>query len=462
VQQKPFYQAAYFDETYVHPLGIGALVLLCVLQLSLPRRLAVLPFLLLICFVPCSQRISLAGLDFNFLRILILSAWLRVFTRGENRGFRWLKLDKIVVAWGIVEACAYILLHRNFGAIVYMSGRMLESLGGYFVVRWLVRDVEDVKRFAKAAAWIAVPVAVCFAIEKATGRNWFSVFGGVPAVTPVREGKIRALGAIGNPILAGCFFVALLPYIAALWWSRDGRAAAMFGIVGCLVVIVACASSTPIAALGAAMLGTYMYVYRNQMSSVRWAVVAGMGAIQLGMNRPIWHLMTRIDLVGGSTGWHRFILIDAWVHRVHQWFLLGVKSTAGWGPGLEDITNQYVLESVRGGMGAFLLFMASIVVAFQYVGRLRKAVAGDTERERLVWSVGVAIFVHCMSFLAVSYFAQVVFGWSLSIAMAAGLMDGLQTAGAPARAPVAVRAAGARVPLPTPVPRRRRLLGETS
>ena len=34
----------------------------------------------------------------------------------------------------------------------------------------------------RTAAWIAVPVAVCFAIEKATGRNWFSIFGGVPAM----------------------------------------------------------------------------------------------------------------------------------------------------------------------------------------------------------------------------------------------------------------------------------------
>ncbi len=465
MQETPFYQAAYFDETYVHPLGVAALVLLCVIQLSVPRRHAVLPFLLLICFVPCSQRLSILGLDFNFLRILILCGWLRVLARGEARGFRWLKLDKIMVAWGVVESIAYVLLHRDFASVVYMSGRMLESLGGYFLVRWLIRDLADVKRLALAAAWIAVPVAVCFAIEKVTGRNWFSIFGGVPAMTPVREGKLRAMGAIGNPILAGCFWVALLPYIGALWWSREGKGAAVLGALGSLVVIVACASSTPIAALGAAMLGAYMFQFRNQMSSVRWAVVAGMGAIQLFMNRPIWHLMVSIDLVGGSTGYHRFLLIDSWVHRVPEWFLIGTKTTAGWGPGLEDITNQYILESVRGGVGAFVLFVASIVVAFQYVGHLRRAVAGDPERETLAWAVGVAIFVHCMSFLAVSYFAQVVFGWSLSIAMAAGLMSGLATSEVRVSTPVPAAASpGARShssgPM-RPVRRHGRLLGET-
>jgi hypothetical protein len=267
------------------------------------------------------------------------------------------------------------------------------------------------------------------------------------------------MGAIGNPILAGCFFVGLLPYIAAMWFTREGKTAAILGTLGSLVVIVACASSTPLAALGAAMLGAYMYQYRTQMSTVRTAVVAGLGAIQLCMNRPIWHLMVSIDLVGGSTGYHRFLLIDAWVHRTPQWFLLGVKSTAGWGPGLEDITNQYILEATRGGFGAFALFIVAIVTAYSYVGQLRKAVAGDPEREKIVWAIGVALFVHNMSFLAVSYFAQVVFGWSLSLAMTAGLMGSLSTVGVRSAAPVLV--SNRRPAPPAPMRRRGRLLGET-
>ncbi len=457
MEQQPFWHSKYFDETFFHPVGGAALIVLCVILLTVPRRLAIFPFLVLICFIPCSQRIAIAGLDFNFLRILILCGWLRVIARGELRTVKWLKLDRIVLAWGIVEALAYITLHHNSAAVVHMSGRMLESLGGYFLVRGLVQSWGDLRRIAQVAALISIPVAICFAIEKSTGRNFFSVFGGVREFTMVREGKLRAAGALGNPILAGCFWAALAPYIGALWWTRNGKPLAFVGILCSLVVIFACASSTPIAAFAAGVMGAFLYMFRHQMNSIRWAVVGTMCGMQLMMSRPIWHLMTRIDLVGGSTGWHRFQLIDQWVKRVPEWAPLGVKYTAHWGHGLEDVTNQYILESVRGGMGAFVLFVAMIVVAFGYVGRLWRAVEGNRELSPLAWSVGVALFVHCASFMAVAYFAQVVFGWSLSLALTAGLVSGLSSKRVNVVAsPVPVRHFRPRLR------RQRRLLGQLS
>ena len=54
-----------------------------------------------------------------------------------------------------------------------------------------------------------------------------------------------------------------------------------------------------------------------------------MGALALGtvlhfvMNHGIWHLIARIDLVGGSTGYHRFHLIDKAIAHFGERWLVG-------------------------------------------------------------------------------------------------------------------------------------------
>jgi hypothetical protein len=36
------------------------------------------------------------------------------------------------------------------------------------------------------------------------------------------------------------------------------------------------------------------------------------------MQAPVWHLISRIDLIGGSTGWHRYIIFDAFLDSLRR------------------------------------------------------------------------------------------------------------------------------------------------
>lgn len=423
--QDTFFIRDYQNSTFLHPAAGTALAFLGFLMFILPRRTALLPYVALICFIPASQRVAIFTLDFNLMRILLIFGWLRILSRGEHKEVRWLLLDKLVLWWGITQTIAYVTLFKNSGSVIYMSGKLMEAWGGYFLVRVLVRDWEDVFTLARGSAMMAIPVGIFFAIEKATGTNYFAVFGGLEWNTWVRDGKLRAAGALGNPILAGCFWASFIPMMGALYFSPKGKGLAVMGVFSAFVVVIACASSTPLAAIAAAGAGAFAFRWRYKAKTILKSILWFCVFIHFARPKPIWHLISRIDLVGGSTGEHRYRLIDAFIHRFPEWMAIGVKSTGHWGFGLKDVTNQYVLEGVRGGIVCLLIYLWGIGLVFVYCVRVWQSVEFDRAKVVMAWCLGASVFTHCCSFIAVSYFGQMNFSWYLHIGLIAGLYEAL-------------------------------------
>ena len=77
----------WFNQTTLHPLGVVAIVLLGAATLVVPRRYALVPALVLVCCVAPAQRIVLATLDFDFMRVMVFFGWTRVLLRGDMSGF---------------------------------------------------------------------------------------------------------------------------------------------------------------------------------------------------------------------------------------------------------------------------------------------------------------------------------------------------------------------------------------
>ena len=154
---KELERAAYYDSTLLHPLAALAIVLLGLLIMVLPRRSAILPFLFLVTFIPSSQRIAIATLDFSLLRILVICGLLRIFARGEHRDTRWGKIDKFVLGWAIAQALAFVALRHNAGAVIQICGKMLEHLGMYFCVRW-----KDITQKQVCLLYSRLFKAICF------------------------------------------------------------------------------------------------------------------------------------------------------------------------------------------------------------------------------------------------------------------------------------------------------------
>jgi hypothetical protein len=413
---------SHMNQTTVHPVALAVVCVLGLLTIMLPRRYAIFPMIALACFIPSAQRVVIFSLDFTFLRLMVLAGWVRVLARGELVGTRRITLDWLVIAWAAVGTIAYTIQRGNPEALVFKLGTSFDAIGSYFLFRCLIRSFEDLDVAIVGLTLVSAPTAAAFAIEHFTAHNIFSMFGGVPETTAIREGRLRCQGAFSHPILAGCFWASMIPLIAARWGrGQSARLAVVAGVACCGAIIVACSSSTPVAATFIAALGGALYLLRNHMRWVRWSAVGLLILLQLMMSKPVWHLMARVNIVAGSTGRHRFRLIDNAIAHFPEWCLVGTRSTGHWGTQLFDVTNQYLLEGLRGGFLTLVLFVSIIVVAFRGVGRAVKLAGTDRAKSIAAWLCGVSLLVHCMSFLAVSYSGQIYLAWYLTLAIIGSL-----------------------------------------
>src|SRR5439155_18255601 len=146
----------------------------------------------------------------------------------------------------------------------------------------------------------------------------------------------------------------------------------------------------------------------------RWAAGLLIIALDLVMKDPVYYLLARIDITGGSTGWHRAALIQAAIEHMHEWWLAGTDYTRHWMPsGIyanaihTDITNHYLMMGVYGGLPLMLLFIWVIFAAFGIVGKaLLVNQNAPIERQFLIWILGSILVGHVTNFISISYYDQ--------------------------------------------------------
>ena len=408
-------------QTITHPVGIAALALCCYF-IFFHRKSIVIPALLIFIFaVPNAQRIQIISLDFSFLRIVILAALARAAFSGEFRTLQTNKADKLVFWWMLWSVIAYGFLNESLSAAMTRTGFMVDAVGAYFVGRIYVKSWSDMKQIAIFLGYASIPIVIFFLVERSTGRNIFSVFGGINEYTLVREGKLRCQGPFSHPIMAGLFWASILPWLAVVWIRREmSKPLLTFMFASMIVIILNTASSTPVMAVLLFGVGLIFFPYRGALPLLRWTALFGLVAAQIIMEKGVAHLIARVNIFSGSTGWHRYHLIDQAINHLGEWFLVGTLSTQHWGAGLEDVTNQYILEGVRGGVLGMLLFVAFLVALFQLVGRAIQV--SDSDQDRWIyWCAGVGLFAHIFSFLGASYFGQMIASFFLFSGITAGL-----------------------------------------
>ena len=86
-------------------------------------------------------------------------------------------VDKIFILWAIFRATVTYLEFLQVGAIVNQCGFLLDSLGGFFLLGFLIRDQEDILRAIKAFVFIVAILAVTMLNEKLRVQNLFGFIG---------------------------------------------------------------------------------------------------------------------------------------------------------------------------------------------------------------------------------------------------------------------------------------------
>jgi hypothetical protein len=427
------------DASNVNGIAGIALVLMVLLTLALPRRFALSPLLMMIGLMPLGQQLVVAGLHFTLVRVLLVSGIVRIFVRRETSAIRWTGTDSLMIWWTIVTMVFGSMLfgfggspadHESIWALfVNRSGDVFNASMGYFFVRCVVRDYADILTGIKTLAIVSVPIAILMIIEKVTAHNLLSVFGGIPEITQMREGHLRGQGAFRHPILAGTFGATATPLFIALWFCRTkDRFLSVVGTLSGLVITYTATSSGALIALVGGIGGLFMWNHREKLSLLRKSSVVVVIILSVVMQAPVWYVIAKAsNLSGGGQGWHRAYLIDQAVSHFNEWYLFGTTYTAHWGPSgqviaanpnMMDITNHYVMEGVKGGILKLFFFVALIVSSFRRIGAILRSLALPRGPAAfLVWTLGVSLFGHCLSFWSITYFDQLIIVWFWLIAV---------------------------------------------
>ena len=421
------------SDTLLHPLVAIALALAIILILYLPRKYVIIPLLLSIFLIPRGQVVVLAGVHFTVARILILTALGRWAASGRSSplagGFS--SIDRVFALWALCYLAVFSLQWMQSQALIKSLGDFLDAMGGYFALRFLIRDREDVERAIKLLALIAIILAPCMVNEQMTHRNIFGWLGGIPSSPAVRDGQIRSQGSFAVYITAGVFGASLVPLFIWLWTTGSSRLLACLGIVAATAITLTSHSSTPALAYAGGIVGLCFWPFRSRMRTFRWGIALTLTALHLVMKAPVWSLIARVDLTGASSGYQRYMLIDTCIRHFWDWWLLGVKDYNNWGFDMWDLSNQYVAYAVTGGLATLAFFLAIISRGFGKLGTARKRVAGNLKHEWFLWCLCAALLAHVMAYFGIGYFDQMQFAWYALLAIICAAVAGAMCAPVP-------------------------------
>ncbi len=294
----------------------------------------------------------------------------------------------------------------------------MDSIGVYFVLRFMVLSEEDARRCIRVLAVVACVIATSMFAEHITGHNPFAFLGGAHEISEVRNGTVRSQGPFLQAIPAGAFGATLIALFIGLW-VRDARRKylAALGIAAAATIAFTSGSSTPVLAMAGAIAAFSLWPIRKKMRWVRWGIVTTIVGLQIVMKADVWWLIARVDVTGSSTGWDRAALLDNTIKHFSEWWLIGTDNNPNWGFNMWDLCNWFVAQAVQGGLLTFVLFVLVISYAFKRLGRARRAAEGDFRKGFLIWAVGAALFSQVCSFFGTSYYDQTTISWFALLAM---------------------------------------------
>lgn len=396
----------------MNPIFIAISAILCIAQLTLPRKYAFAP--LLIAGAHLSQTEILPEL--SPARIIILIGIIRAAKDGHlNFSIRSIS-DRIAMVFAFYFMLSSIghdpndIVTRPF---VYRTGFALNVIGTYIYGKSYIGNIESVKNYAFVILLILIPLSVAMTHQKKTGFNPYSIVGSSSEYTLSRDGELRASGPFRHAILAGCCGATALPF-ALLLLRQKRKASAIALIFTATAIVFACSSSGPIAAIGISVLAIPVWYFRHKIPTM--IVVAIMISILYGVakGRAPWFIMSGMDFTGNSTGWHRAELISQSLKHLDEWFLFGSDYTRHWmssgmrrDPNHSDLTNYYIYLGVLGGLPSTLCFMSLIAIAFKRTYQLINLESlVDEDKRFAIWTMAVSLAAHALSLVSIAYFDQ--------------------------------------------------------
>jgi hypothetical protein len=415
----------------MNPIALIIMIILVSVILASSRKWAALAFVSGVIYLTQGNGIIIGGFNLLPIRFIEVAGFLRVIIRKELSISDLKSIDKYFLLFNIVYLLTYLIrLNIEPGltdSYWYRVGFFVDAFLSYFSFRGLLNEPLVFKEFLKSLSFLIVPFALLMIIEAVTGRNLFSIMGGVPETPILRDSHYRCQGSFRVAITAGSFGATLIPLFIYLTFSFKERIKGIIGILACLAIVIASHSSGPLMGFAGGIIAWLCWRWREKMRTLRWMIAGSLISLHLVMKAPVWFLFDRISGVIGGDGWHRANLIDKFVNNFKDWWLMGMplEKTADWAAttmpwGVTDITNEYVSVGINGGLISFVLFIFLLTKCYQALGygmrKYRSEVENSNIEEPLLWSLGCALFSHILNITSVTYWDQIYVIWYMTLA----------------------------------------------
>lgn len=401
--------------TVLHPAVLVALVIVIALMVGRPRKYIIVPMLLAIFLIPRGQQILFFGLHCYTHLMLIIIGFIR-FSQARFRIAGGVNgIDKVFIIWASYRTVA-LLMTTWPNVAAEQVAICIQLFCGYFLLRYLIQDKDDISCATKAMALAAGVLGVFMLNERFGGVNLFGYLGGASLIPELRNGTVRAQATFGHSILAGCFGATLLPLFFWLWKGGRSKAFGSIGLAGSTLMVMTSNSSTPLLAYVAGIGALVLWPIRESMRAVRWGIVLVIALLAAVMKAPVWFLIERVsDVMGSGGGYMRAFLVDTCIRHVRDWWLIGTNQNGMWGYDMWDLSNQFVCEAYAGGLVALVCFVIMIVRSYSRLGTMRKR-ASRTDGW-LLWSLGAVMLSHIFAFFGVAYWDQTQIWWFAFLTM---------------------------------------------
>jgi len=393
------------------------------LILFVAKKHVIYPFLFGALLIPYAQVILIGNVHLQMLRFLTMFGmgrllWEYFFRKQRPLIGALLPIDRAFIYFTLVSAVTFVLLNYEWAAFTNRVGVLFDSFCIYFLLRFLIKDEEEVTSAIRALVIVACIASVFMTIEQVAAKNLFGYLGGVPIEPTLREGRIRSQAFFAHALIAGSYAAVLLPL--SVWlWLQGGKnkiyAAACF--FSTMLMALTSASSTPILALAAGIGAFAFWPLRRHMRWIQWGTVVMLCVLHIIMKGPVWALIDHIDLVGGNSANHRYMLVDQCIRHFWDWWLIGTNDNVNWGWDMWDTCNYYVNTAEGMGLIPLLLLFWLIARIFQGIGRARAAFEDDNRKQLMFWSIGAMMFAQCTAYFGIAYFDQAIVGWYALIAI---------------------------------------------
>ena len=412
-----------YDQTILNPIVFIFVILMGITTLLIDKDNVLIPLIFVACYITEQQRISIAGLDFNMIRVMLLFLFSRVVIKHEWEFSKLNNIDKVYITYLIANVFINTLLVKSSSAFINRLGFAFDNLGMYIMLRNYIINFNQVNKIVKWLAYAGILVAFAMLFEQLNGRNLFSALGGVPDITFIREGRLRSQGAFSHPIMAGTFGATMLPLIWGYSKQADKKqSVVIIGYIVSICITLTSNSSGPLFTLIAAIGGLFLWQFRDYMSVFRKTIFFSLLFLEIIMTGHIHNLIIQAAVIPGSTSYHRFIIIDTAINQFSEWMWFGSLDALSWHPFMRDVTNHYVMEGLRAGMINLGLFIAIFIYCYKHIGNAMKKFS-DINHKKYIWALGSVLFAHNVSFIGATYFGQMLYFFYLTLALISAMGD---------------------------------------